>query len=475
MPERPNIVFLMSDQQKAAATSVYGNNHVSTPFMTQMAREGIAFDQAYAASAICTPSRASMMTGVHPLVHQVTCHQNRAPWNLPQLPELTAAAGYYNIAAGHYESTRNLSRGWHDHLSSDDRGTIHDAVIKWQEAGRADVGWSSGPIDCTVEQSADSLLTDRVELMLDTATRVKAPFFLHVPYSQPHPPYCAPPPYDTMIDPGTLPLPRQHGQNPKGRPKWQQQCLLECATARATDDDIRKVVAVYYGMIALVDAQMRRVYDALGRRGMLENTWIIIASDHGDFTGEKGLFNKGELLYECLLHVPLIIRPPDGFNAPRGVHIDGLVNLIDLFPTIAKLAGAEAPEYTQGSDLVQWVADGADEPLHDCLFAQAGQYHGHLKTTFPGGIPESGRRACLVQGARTSTFSYIRDADWGDEAYDLRADPLELDNLLNPGCSAPPYEVDALRRRVDAFEAECLELRERLGVVPGFDGFEPKW
>ena len=475
MNSQPNIVLLMSDQQKASATSIYGNPHVPTPFMAEMAREGVAFNDTYAASSICTPSRASMMTGVHPLVHHVTCHQNRAPYNLVQLPELLAQAGYYNVAAGHYESKRNLSRGWHDHASSDDRGSISDAVDRWHAAGRADVGWSSGPIDCTVEQSADHLLTDRVETMLDTVQAVAAPFFLHVPYSQPHPPYCAPPPYDTMVDFKTLPLPRQRGDDPNGRPRWQEQCLIECATDQATDDDIRKVVAVYYGMIALVDAQMRRVYESLGRRGLLEDTWVIITCDHGDYTGEKGLFTKGESLYECLLHVPLIIRPPDGVNAPRGKHIDGLVNLIDLFPTIANLASAPCPDYVQGHDLVRWLKDGAAAPLRDCVFSQVGDYHGTLKTTFPGGIPESGRRACLVQGARTNAFSYMRDTDWGDEAYDLKNDSLELDNLLNPGRPAPPAQVDELRGCVDAFEAECIELRDRLGVVPGYDGFDPRW
>ena len=475
MPDRPNIVLMMSDQQKASATSVYGNPHVPTPFMADMAREGIAFDDAYAASPISTPSRASMMTGVHPLVHQVTCHQNRAPYNLPQLAELLARAGYYNVAAGHYESTRNLSRGWHDHVSTDDRGPIHEAAKRWHAAGRGDVGWSSGSIDCTVEQSADHLLTDRVEIMLDTVQAVRAPFFLHVPYSQPHPPYFAPPPYDSMIDPDTLPLPSMEGSIPGGRPRWQEQCLVECATAQASDDDIRNVVAVYYGMIALVDLQMRRIHESLGRRGLLENTWIIITSDHGDYTGEKGLFTKGESLYECLLHVPLIIRPPDGFATERGRHVDGLVNLIDLFPTIANLVGAECPDYVQGHDLIQWLYGGAPAPLRDCVFSQVGNYHGNLKTTFPGGIPESGRRACLVQGARTTAFSFMRDTDWGDEAYDLRNDPLELTNLLNPGRPTPPAGIDDLRRRVDAFEVECVELRERLGVIAGFHGFHPLW
>ena len=84
----PNIVYLMTDQQKVSASSVYGNPHVPSPFMDEIASRGVAFDDAYVASPICTPSRATVFTGVHPHVHQVTCHQNRAPYNMPQLSEL---------------------------------------------------------------------------------------------------------------------------------------------------------------------------------------------------------------------------------------------------------------------------------------------------------------------------------------------------------------------------------------------------
>jgi arylsulfatase A-like enzyme len=114
---QPNIVYLMTDQQKALACSVYGNRRVPSPFMDEMAARGVAFTQAYAASPICTPSRATVFTGTHPLVHQVTCHQNRAPYNLPQLSELLKENGYYTAAAGHFEHDRNLTRGWHEQTS----------------------------------------------------------------------------------------------------------------------------------------------------------------------------------------------------------------------------------------------------------------------------------------------------------------------------------------------------------------------
>jgi arylsulfatase A-like enzyme len=479
---KPNIVYLMTDQQKATAASFLGNAHVPSPFMDEMAASGTAFENAYAPSCICTPSRTSVFTGVHPLVHQVTCHQNRAPFNLPQLSEILMDHGYYTAAAGHYEHGRNLTRGWHEQVPHQNWGRLGRSVMEWLSAGRRDLSWSAGGMDCTAEEGTSHLLTDRVIRMIDGAQAAERPFFLHVAYNDPHPPYFVPPPYDTLVDPDSLEMPDPGSD--AGRPLWQFECMRECGTERATDEDIRRVVAVYYGMIAYADAQMRRVYDALAERGMLENTWFIIASDHGDYTGEKGLFCKSESLYECLLHVPLIIRPPAGEGRLQAKSVGGLVDLVDLFPTILGIAGAPVPGYAQGHDLVSWVVQGCRQPLRDCLFAQVGDYHGFLKTTWPAGIALSGRHPGLLQGARTERFSYVRDPDYGDEAYDLQSDPRELNNLLgragagdgrNSGPGAKPPEVTELRRRVDDWEAECLRLRKELGVVPGDRGFAEGW
>ena len=113
----------------------------------------------------------------------------------------------------------------------------------------------------------------------------------------------------------------------------------------------------------------------------------------------------------------------------------------------------------------------ASEPLRDVAFAQVGDYHGSLGTTMPSGIAEAGRHPSLLQGARSGDFSYVRDPDYGDEAYDLQSDPSELVNLLGAG-GQEPAEVAELRRRVDRWEGECTQLRDRLGVVPGFRGFD---
>ncbi|MFA5865469.1 MAG: sulfatase-like hydrolase/transferase [Phycisphaerae bacterium] len=465
MSKTPNIVLLMTDQQKASATGIYGNTCVPSAFQDRMAGEGVTFMNAFSASPICTPSRASIMTGVHPLVHQSTCHQDRVPWNLVQFPELLQRAGYYTTACGHYERNRNLDRGYHEQISYQDPGLLSTLTTQIFSLGRCDVGWSSGTVPIAAEKGLSAALTDRTIEMLDNIAATKAPFFLHLAYQDPHPPYFVPSPYDTMVDPGAIDLPPR--ADIEGCPAWQFKALVEAATAKASELDIRKVISIYYGMIAYANDQMRRLYEVMSQRGMLDNTWFILAADHGDYAGEKGLFNKTESLYECLLHVPLIIRPPDNISCQRGRKVQGLVELTDVFSTICGIANIKAPDYVQSHDLVRWVNDGANRPLRDCAFAQVGDYHGHLGTTFPIGMPKSGRHASLVQGARNLEFSYARDPDNGDEAYDLRSDPHELNNLLNPGKHSCPKMIDTLREQVDQWESRCVRLREKLGVVRG--------
>ena len=149
------------------------------------------------------------------------------------------------------------------------------------------------------------------------------------------------------------------------------------------------------------------------------------------------------------------------------------MDLIDLFPTVLRIAGVDVPEYAQGKDLVSWAAAGAVEPLRDCLFSQVGDYHGHLGQSNYGGT-KVGRHPGLVQAARTGAYSYIRDPDYGDETYDLTQDPLELNNLLG-GDAAEPEPIRELRCRLEGWERECLKLRTRLGVVPGYRGFDEGW
>lgn len=466
MSRRPNILFLQTDQQKASAAGPYGNHLVRTPCWDRLAAEGATYLHAYAASPICTPSRASVMTGVSPLVHRVLCHQNHAPENLAQLPELLRAAGYYGMAFGHYEEDRGLNRGWDHQLDSLASPELMEALKSQYHAGSREVGWSCGVHGLPPEKSHAALVTNATLAHLDERGQNDQPWFLHVAHIEPHPPYFAPLGFGDHQDPDRIPMPPRVPDEES--PVWQREARAQLGTDLATPGDIRRCVAAYYNMIEYVDQEMQRLLDGLEVRGLLENTWVIASSDHGDYTGEKGLVMKSEALYECLLHVPLVIRGPGGNWSP-GERIDDLVELTDLFPTILSLAGVEVPDYIQGRDL-RARKEGAG-PRRQAVFSAVGEYHGHLKTTMPWGLPEAGRRRALVRGARNHGWSYIRDPERGDEAYDLTRDPHELHNLLQDGGAVPPPVAD-LQRQLDDYEVECVKLFDSIGVRPGDRNFD---
>ncbi len=473
MNTRPNFLYLMTDQQKYSTLGVEIGKEKVSPFYDWGAKQGICFNQAFSPSPICTPSRTSVMTGVHPLVHGVTCHQNRAPFNLKQLPEFLSENGYYTAVCGHYERARNLTRGWHEQICVNEPGELSNAMETIHSYGRKDVGWSSGQMDIDSTESHASRLTNKAIYMLEQVQASKRPYFLHVPYIEPHPPYFAPKPYGQMFDIEKITF--DYDQNiaiDVTRPDWQVLAMSQCGTHKAKELDFRKVISQYFGMIRYTNDQMKRLYNEMEARGMLENTWIIISSDHGDFTGEKGLFNKCETLYECLLHVPLIIIPPKKLRSKYcGTQVNDLIDLTDLFSTILSAAKIKIPEYAQGKDLISWIEDGMKRSLHKYVCSQVGDYHGYLKTTFPGGIFECGRHKGLVQAVRSKDYLYINDPDYGEEAYDIKNDPYELKNLFNDPNYNIPNELSNIINYSKLWHKECMRLRRKLELVPGDRGF----
>jgi len=241
MTPAPNILYLMFDQAKASAMSFLGNADVALPYCDSLAENGWVFENAFSAAPICTPSRASVHTGTYPQVHGVTCHQNRAPFNLPQLAEILQANGYYTAAAGHYEPERNLGRGWHEHSPMHERGPLMESWQAHIRSGRKDVAWSSGRIDCEASEGNSALLTDRVIRMAEQAKASERPYFLHVCYDDPHPPYFVPRPYDTMFDPNQIELPDVSDFS--GAPAWHTVARAQVGTETGSEADFRKVLA----------------------------------------------------------------------------------------------------------------------------------------------------------------------------------------------------------------------------------------
>lgn len=472
--KKPNIVYLHIEHLKASATSVHGNQLSPCHFLEKMASQGMSFMNAYSPSPMCTPSRISALTGVHPLVHQSYCHQNRAPVNLPQISEIFQQNGYFTAVAGHYEPERNLSRGWHEQVDHRSPGPLRKSADKWLTQGMPEYGWKSGTLDSNIEEQNSYLLTERFIRMIDEADKSGMPAFLHLCYNDPHPPYYAPPPYNQVADPSFIPVPNM-GSVEMG-PDWQNQARAEAKTSHSKPEDIQQLIAMYYGMISLVNDQMERVYRAFQDRGMLENTWFFISSDHGEYAGEKGLFGQTESLYECLLHVPMIIVPPPSLKAPRGKKIEDFIDTTDTFATLLAMAEIGIPDYTQGFDLTQYLKNEQQSPFRDCVHSQVGLYHGYLKNTLPGGLPSTGRRTCLVEGVRDATFSYMTDEQYGNEAYDLREDPSEICNLAGKNMNEEQKkQSDRMLSKIESWHEQCVNLKNELGVIPGDRGFVKNW
>ena len=447
MPEsRPNIILLMTDQQKASATSIYGNRVVRTPNWESVAADGITFDNCFSCSPVCTPSRASIMTGTHVPAHGGSSNSHTVAEGLVQLPELLRDAGYETGVVGHHDGFAGLNRGWDCEIDWWDKkhGLVQIFYVadELSKTPQPVTGWVSGPTPHRPEEGLAARMTDHALEFIENA---REPFFLHLAHLEPHPPYFAPEPYASMYPPEVVDLPAE----PDGslRPAWQAEAAEELNCHLATDEDKRLALARYYGNVSYADDQIGRLVSHLEATGQLDHTWIVVASDHGDYTGEHGLFCKSHAMYDCLLHVPLVVRPPSGSGFAAGVRETGMVQLLDLFPTFLGLAGLTPPEHCQGRDLL-------DNPGRDHVFAAVGGID-EPRASFPQGMPKRGIHRELLTAVRTRSRKFVLDPENGDELYDLERDPGELSNLILGGERVPADLAEALEQ----WREECARIR----------------
>ena len=449
--EQPNIILLMTDQQKASATSVYGNTVVQTPNWEKLAAEGITFERCFSCSSVCTPSRASMMTGVHVPAHGASSNRHIVAEGFTQLPEFLQAAGYETGVVGHHDGFAGLNRGWDYEIDWWDKkhGLVQIFYVADELSKKPHPvsGWVSGAHPVAAEEGLAARMTDYA---IEFIEKAQTPFFLHLAHLEPHPPYFPPEPYASMYPPESIGLPPDPTHD--FRPAWQEEAAEELNCHLATDLDRKLAIARYYGMVSYADAQIGRLCSYLETQSLLENTWLIVASDHGDYAGEHGLFTKSHAMYDCLLHVPLIIRPPSGTSVRTGVRESEMVQLVDILPTCLDLAGLSAPEYLQGQNLLT----GTD---HKHVFAAIGGV-AEPRASFPQGMPKRGVHHEVVVSVRSASHKFVLDPENGDELYDLRNDPHELSNLILAG-EHPPQ---ALIRALDQWRDSCAEIASRSDI-----------
>jgi arylsulfatase A-like enzyme len=354
---RPNVLILLTDDQRFDTVHALGNPLIQTPNMDRLAGAGTAFTRASCQGgvngALCITSRASLMTG-RTINHLSGDDRSGAviPAEQTTLPELLRQNGYVTFATGKWHSdiasyARIFDRadniffggmefpenGGHEHplLYHFDPTGEYPAEAKFQGNEYSSVMYADTAID-----------------FIKTLSMEGRPFFGYVAFTVPHDPRSVPPPYDTQYDPSQTPLPDNFlPQHPfdNGDLHNRDESLLPIPR---DPNQIRKEIATYYGMISHVDEQIGRILGALEEQGLLDNTIIIFAGDNGLALGSHGLIGKGDV-YEDSIRVPMILAGPG--IAANSID-DQLVYLSDMLPTVAALLGIDPPASSDGSPVL---------------------------------------------------------------------------------------------------------------------------
>ena len=358
---RPNILWLCTDQQRWDTIQALGNPHIRTPNIDRLAREGVAFTHAFCQSPICTPSRASFLTGMYPSsVH--ACTNGNPHWAdaAPLVTYLLAQAGYDGGLAGKFHLSGSYDRieprlpndGYRyfqfSHAPRDSWPEGHD-YADWVRAQGYDLGeLRKDPAKLPPELHQTTWCAEKSIEFIEQDHGGKPWFLSFNPY-YPHPPFDPPQDYLDRYDADTLPGPLFRESDLVEKQKLES-VDFQSKVRRPEDFGAMAKKAAYYAMIELIDDQIGRMLDALERTGQRENTLIIFMSDHGETLGDHGLIEKGCRFYEGLVRVPLIFSWPGHFQP--GLVQDALVELTDIAPTLLDICGVEKPERMQGRSLL---------------------------------------------------------------------------------------------------------------------------
>ncbi len=408
MPDRPNVLFLMTDHTNAQA--IAPESQCLTPYLDALAAEGRRFGRCYTTNAICSPARASLMTSTYPSTHGMwdCTHTQRAEWvDVPAdrfvyFSQHLADAGYRNAYFGkwHVEQSNQLEDfGWdvYDLRCASARGNAFaDSEVIVPKEGYPD--YLLAGVSTDDEPRTHPAFDRGIEFIRQHARgdRSHQPFFCFVSTAEPHDPYVPPKPFFDRYNLDAIQLSPTLHDEPIGKPEVIRR--MRAVWRDLTDADWRRISAAYWAVITFIDNEVGRIIHTLKETGQYENTIIVFTSDHGDMLGGHGLITKGVgTSYEEVYNIPLIIRVPEMTN---GCEDDqALTSLVDLAPTLLDLCGAEPLGSAQGKSLCPRLEGKANAHEYRDAYAEFfGQrfvytqrivWHDNWKYVFnPGGIDE---------------------------------------------------------------------------------------
>ena len=435
--QTPNILFLFSDQHRRDAVGAYGAPLCHTPAIDGLASSGMRFAQAFTPIALCSPARASLLTGLYPHNHGQLANMGNfnGVFDTQVLdrrgyPQLLRQAGYSVNYVGKWHLPREGDCGlwgfdnWHtarEYLEDvSDMGLDGDRAVEVQRLEWGGEAPFCGRAALRGEDLQEAWAADRTVELLDKLAPADQPFMIFTSFFGPHFPYAVPAPYDTMYDPAQVERWINFDESFADKPLVQQKEMLRWNASHLTWPDWQRVIAHYWGYCTYIDDQIRRVLDRLDALGLAENTVVIYTSDHGDMLGSHRLFNKGYNMYDETYRVPLVVRWPG--RTPPNSQCDRFVSLVDLMPTLLEIGGAALPGVPDlsgtldGRSLLPLLSGDRTHDWPDDVYAESHGYESAL---------------CSQRMVRTASWKYIYNPCFEDELYDVESDPGELNNVAS--------------------------------------------
>lgn len=409
---KPNVLLILIDDLRPDLGS-YGHSQIRSPSIDRLAAAGVRFDRAYSQFPVCNPSRVSLLTGLRP--DSTGVYDNRVPFRrrLPDavtLPQLFRESGYLTASIGKVFHAAGRRPKWRDPRSWDVqvRRSDEEREDDEPEAGRPDRSprgsrWQA--VDVEDGDLIDGWLARQAVRTLEQ--RGERPFFVAVGFHRPHTPYVAPRRYFELYANEPVELPPVAPSSAFAATPLQS--LRSSKFEHFTTRQQREIIRAYRACVTFVDAQVGSLLDALDRLDLWKNTIVVITSDHGVHLGEQGWWTKNTVL-EPSARVPMIVYAPDLGSGGR--RSERLVELVDLYPTLAELAGLDPPRGLEGRSFRALLED-PDREWKQAAYTQVqlGEVMG--------------------RSVRTERWRYTEWAEGreGRELYDHRNDPGELRNL----------------------------------------------
>ncbi|MFB9056874.1 sulfatase [Mariniflexile ostreae] len=452
-----NVLFLISDDLTATAVSSYENKASNTPNIDQLAAEGTRYTKAYSQYPVCGPSRASLMGGYYPNATKTFGYVSGREAIGDQrktFSQLFKDKGYYTARVSkiyHMGVPIDIEEGTNGQDDEASWGERYNSQgDEWRTKGEAEL--VQGNPDGNIERKGGNVMTivkaegdDLVHSDGKTAKKAvelikkhkNEPFFLAVGFVRPHVPFVAPKSYFEPYPYQAIKLPKAVNGDWEDIPEKGINYVTS-VNGQMSEIQEQKAVAGYYASVAFMDAQVGKVLEALKDEGLEDNTIVVFTSDHGFHLGEHKFWMKRSL-HEESVRVPLIIKMP----GEKAAVCHSFVELLDLYPTIANLAGIETSKHLQGKNIKETLQN-PNYKVRDMAFSVS-----------------NGGDEFLLRTKKWAYIQYGEDASYGIELYDMVNDPKQFTNVANK-----PKYAKTIKSFKKALELKLKEVRTNdLGIT----------